>query len=153
MRIFTLILFSSVICEIVIGQSKSKIDSDLSNQNVSPTSVNSFPIFLKNFKQDTVFQLSNIKFPLVKITSQDNDDFIQTIHNSTIETTQWRYLSLRSDSTYESRKINAYTERYFIKNDTAHLFYQGVDNGIDVEFLFTLINNKWFLIKWIDLSD
>jgi hypothetical protein len=153
MRVIITILVALILIETANGQNNSKTNSLDSDQFASHNSLNGFSIFLKYFKQDSVFQLSHIKFPLEKVISKENTEYKYILQNTTIKTNQWRYMNLKYDSTNAIRRINAYKEKYFIKNDTAHLTYKGVNNGINVEFIFTLINSNWFLIKWIDLSD
>jgi len=132
-----------------------KKPSRLSTTNtIVANNLDSFPVFVKLFKTDSIFQLSRIKFPLTKETLEENDGTGTPERVTTeINSNQWIYLSLKYDSTYSTRDIDAYTEKLILSIDTAHLLYLGVNNGINVEFIFSRTNNNWYLTRLIDLSD
>lgn len=132
---------------LISGCSAQSNESEGTNSKIR-TNLDSFPDFLRRFKSDSVFQFSRIKFPLIKETFGDMDEKILIM----IDTINWSYLSLKHDSSYTTRKLNAYNEKMIIKRDSAHLLYQGIDNGINVEFIFAKINNKWYLSHWTDFS-
>jgi len=116
------------------------------------TNYNNFKSFLKRFKNDSVFQHSRIKFPLIKenLVGDLDEAKNETIQ---IDSSKWTYLTLHYDSSYATRKIDAYSEEILFSKDTAHLSYNGIDNGINVEFIFVNYDGIWYLIRWKDLSD
>ena len=110
-----------------------------------------FKIFLEKFKTDSTFQVSRISFPLTHEFIGESEDAETIVSN--IDTENWRYMPLKYDKSFATRRLDAYTEKYVTEKKSARLIYQGVDNGINVEFIFELKNEKWYLIRWNDFSD
>jgi hypothetical protein len=109
-----------------------------------------FKTFLDKFKTDSIFQHSRISFPLTYESIGDLDESENIVNK--IDSKDWRYLSLKYDESFATREIDAYTEKFVLEKNLARLLYQGVDNGINVEFIFELKNNKWYLKRWNDFS-
>jgi hypothetical protein len=113
--------------------------------------VEDIKVFIIRFKTDSIFQHSRIIFPLTHETIGDLDEAQNIIDR--IDSKNWRYIDFKYDPLYETRKTNAFTEKFVITKNSAQLLYQGVDNGINVEFIFELKDNNWYLTRWNDLSD
>lgn len=123
-----------------------------SNKNSSKNlKAEDFKTFVERFKTDSTFQFSRIVFPLTQESSGDMDDVGKKIDR--INSNDWRYLSLKYNQSFATRELDAYTEQIVNEKNTSHLLYQGVNNGINVEFVFELKNKKWYLIRWNDFSN
>ncbi|MBS1656237.1 MAG: DUF4348 domain-containing protein [Bacteroidetes bacterium] len=137
--------------------------SDSQNTNPKPTSLDStshslvntteaFDSFFVHFKNDSSFQLSRIKFPLTEeYLDETKNDVIQK--KKIINKKDWEYDNFYWDSSYVKRPVGGYRQKVLIGTDTARVQSIGVENGINIELLFALINNKWFLIKYSDNSN
>jgi hypothetical protein len=109
-----------------------------------------FNVFINRFKSDSTFQHSRIQFPLTQEFRSDVLEAENIIRR--IESPDWRFLPLHYDESFAHREMNAYKEVIIIEKNTARLMYHGVDNGINVEFIFESIDGHWYLIRWNDFS-
>jgi hypothetical protein len=110
-----------------------------------------FKAFIISFKTDSIFQHSRIIFPLTHEIIGDLDEAENIIDK--IDSKNWRYIDFKYDPKYETRETDAFTEKFIVDKSSAKLLYQGVDNGINVEFIFEMKDNNWYLTRWNDLSD
>ena len=102
-----------------------------------------FNDFFKKFKSDSKFQVSRVLFPLKY--QMNNDDF--ELADYTISKDKYKVLKLnnKADEKYLKRIIS-------INKQKATLQQRGLDNGIYIDYIFELKDNKWFLKTWIDQS-
>ncbi|MFD2940393.1 DUF4348 domain-containing protein [Flavobacterium notoginsengisoli] len=123
--VFTMSLSSSIYAQ------KNKIASE------------DFNDFFKKFNSDSKFQVSRVLFPLKY--QMNNDDF--ELADYTISKDKYKVLKLnnKADEKYLKRIIS-------INKQKATLQQRGLDNGIYIDYIFELKDNKWFLKTWIDQS-
>jgi Domain of unknown function (DUF4348) len=112
-----------------------------------------FSEFIEKFSKDSLFQISRIKFPL-KITWQRiqedlemEKDSIFFMKKATFELIDFRKKKSNTQLDNWEQKRNIYE-----KHNSATILYQGVDNGIIVEYLFKRENEKWILTEIFDRS-
>ncbi|GAB3517347.1 hypothetical protein GCM10027442_36500 [Emticicia fontis] len=100
-----------------------------------------FNTFLKRFCTEKDFQLSRIKYPLTSKYYEIDTD------KPTIKITQkgeWEFSDLiRKDYI---KKVSRKHSKKYILNITID------ETGVDVNYIFELINGKWFLTTTIDHS-
>lgn len=102
-----------------------------------------FNTFFKKFNADPKFQISRVVFPLKY--KMNNDDLELTNYTVTKEKYKTLNLNNKADEKYLKSTLS-------IKKNTATLQQRGLDNGIYVDYIFELKDNKWFLKTWIDES-
>ncbi|KAF2326732.1 DUF4348 domain-containing protein [Flavobacterium ginsenosidimutans] len=102
-----------------------------------------FNAFFKKFNADQKFQTSRVVFPLKY--KMNNDDFELTDYTMTKEKYKALNLNNKADEKYLKRTIS-------VKKNKAILQQRGLDNGIYVDYIFELKENKWFLKTWVDES-
>ena len=150
-KIFQNILLIALLC---IGlNANAKIDMNnkivlcnasnvvLCNEVCEKDSVSSF---FNRFCADSNFQYSRVIFPVkctVKMDAYDEPDIEETI-----EKKNWKYsnfLNLPTNYLIEIERVN---------ETTFKLNLQIEDTGVYVDYLFELIDCKWYLVKIIDAS-
>ena len=109
-----------------------------------------FNTFLKRFNQDSIFQISRIKFPL-KITESDPDQDYETIER-VIQLKNFKKLNFEYPKDALTREYDRYTRNIRIEKDSAVIEIRGIDNGIYSDIIFEKINGKWKLKTWNDQS-
>ncbi len=130
--------------------SKDEVDSaNLKNSVPIEQPDDTFEEFFQKFKQDSVFQINRIRFPL-KITIID---ITENVSQDWMQQQEWNYLDFHYDESFADRKIDAYTQEILINPDSTLLKYRGVDNGIYINYVFYLIDEKWTLISFEDYSN
>ncbi|AWK05922.1 hypothetical protein HYN56_17500 [Flavobacterium crocinum] len=107
------------------------------------TTVEDFNIFFDKFNSDSKFQVSRVIFPLKY--QVNNEDFELTDYTMSKDKYKVLTLNRKSDEKYLKRTLS-------IKKHKATLQQRGLDNGIYVDYIFELKDNKWFLKTWIDQS-
>ena len=107
------------------------------------TASEDFNTFFKKFNADQKFQISRVVFPLKY--KMNNDDFELTDYTMTKEKYKVLNLNNKADEKYLKRTIS-------VKKNKAILQQRGLDNGIYVDYIFELKDNKWFLKTWVDES-
>ena len=107
-----------------------------------------FDSFLDIFITDSVFQLKRIQFPLkssiISETSELKADFIKR--------KDWEFNTLYLNEKYKSRIYDNF-KREMRQTDERLFCWEGIENGINVEFKFKRIGKIWFLIEYNDFSD
>lgn len=112
------------------------------DKNTSPSSsLESFEEFKKKFISDSVFQKNHIAFPLY-VANYDIDaaGFI----SSRLSANDWAYMNFELKKQY-SFKIKSV-------GDTIKMNVQMAENGVSVDYLFTIIKNNWMLVGVLDQS-
>lgn len=107
------------------------------------TASEDFNAFFKKFNTDPKFQISRVVFPLKY--KMNNDDLELTNYTMTKEKYKTLNLNNKADEKYLKSTLS-------IKKNTATLQQRGLDNGIYIDYIFELKDNKWFLKTWIDES-
>jgi len=136
---------------ILTTQFSCRFISKSTNDSSRDLKTEDFNAFIERFKTDSTFQYSRISFPLTHESIGDLDEAENIIDQ--IDSKDWQYLSLKYDQSFATRELDAYTEKIVVAKSTSRLLYQGVDNGINVEFVFELKDKIWYLIRWNDFSD
>lgn len=65
----------------------------------------------------------------------------------------WRHLDFEYQDEYAKREIDAYTQVTEMYTDSAKIQLRGVDNGIRIDYEFTKVNERWFLVSKKDYSN
>ena len=115
---------------------------------------NEFYTFFDRFKNDSLFQTNRIDFPLkVEIIQETDENGKDIFSNTLINKDQWKYNTFQWDSTFMVRELDKYSQRIEIINDSAIVYWEGIDNGLDIRLIFLKLDNNWFFEKHLDLSD
>lgn len=101
-----------------------------------------FESFIEKFSLDSLFQESRIVFPLKKKYLKEN---LTAVEKLVVEKDWWRVVLEATDD---------YSMRYFEKEKENQGFveFTGIENGINITYVFELKNGEWFLVKIEDLS-
>ncbi|MDQ6530562.1 DUF4348 domain-containing protein [Flavobacterium sp. LHD-85] len=102
-----------------------------------------FNDFFKKFNADPKFQVSRVIFPLKY--KANNDDFELIDYTMTKEKYKVLHLNNKADEKYLKRTLS-------VKKNKATLEQRGLDNGIYIDYIFELKDNKWFLKTFVDQS-
>jgi hypothetical protein len=106
-----------------------------------------FNNFVYKFIGDSVFQISRIKFPL-KSQQWDMDE----VDSSRIERKDWKIIRLFGGQEYRPQIYDNF-KREMRDTDERLFCWEGVENGINVEYRFNRINRQWFLTEYNDFSN
>jgi|GEM_PF-1931506 len=109
---------------------------DMQDSEVNQSDID-FDIFLKKMSKDTLFQLSRIKFPIIKKNLTENGE-----EESTIVYDAWEYMDFENVEGVQ-REILAPTE--LIK----HVRFFDPEIAIEVIYVFHELEGKWFLVKTV----
>lgn len=102
-----------------------------------------FNEFFKKFNADPKFQVSRVIFPLKY--KANNEDFELIDYTMTKEKYKVLHLNNKADEKYLKRTLS-------VKKNKATLQHRGLDNGIYIDYIFELKDNKWFLKTLVDQS-
>lgn len=102
-----------------------------------------FNEFFKKFNSDPKFQITRVIFPLKY--KANNEDFELSDYTMTKEKYKVLHLNNKADERYLKRTL-------LVKKNKATLEERGVDNGIYIDYIFELKDNKWFLKTFDDQS-
>ncbi|KAF2510611.1 DUF4348 domain-containing protein [Flavobacterium foetidum] len=102
-----------------------------------------FNVFFKKFNGDPKFQVSRVIFPLKY--QMNNDDFELSDYTMSKESYKILKLDNKADETHLKRTVS-------IKKNKATIQQRGLNNGIYIDYIFELKDDKWFLKTWIDQS-
>ncbi|WP_343706431.1 DUF4348 domain-containing protein [Flavobacterium sp.] len=102
-----------------------------------------FNEFFKKFNADAKFQVSRVIFPLKY--KANNDDFELTDYTMAKEGYKVLHLNNKGDEKYLKRTL-------LVKKNKVTLEQRGLDNGIYIDYIFELKDNKWFLKTFDDQS-
>ena len=114
-------------------------------------SIENFSAFFIRFKEDSIFQIERIKFPLETEYTEQSIKDVET-KKKLIKLKDWEFDSFYWDSGYAKRQLDAYTQRIESLGDTTKILWEGVSNGINIELIFILVDKKWYLLKHLDYS-
>lgn len=119
---------------------------DTEKTNLS--TIEDFNDFFYKFRNDSVFQLNRVKFPL-KFEGLSDDYTKEEIAD--IKKSDWHFHQFFSNEEYYV-EISRTTTVKEPETGTRLVSFNGIENGIYVSYEFKLIDTKWVLIKWIDRS-
>jgi hypothetical protein len=148
-----LLLFSFVSCKTETKNESNTITFENSkdeNSNKEGKSDEDFNTFLKKFNQDSIFQISRIKFPL-KVNESDPDQDYETIERI-IQLKDFTKLNFEYPKDALNKDYDRYTRNIKIEKDSAVIEIRGIENGIHSDIIFEKKNGKWKLKTWNDQS-
>jgi hypothetical protein len=106
-----------------------------------------FNDFILRFITDSSFQLDRVKFPL-KSQQWDLDE----VDSTRIEKKDWNVVRLFGGEQYRSQIYDNFNKE--MRDTDERLFcWEGVENGINVEYRFNRIDGLWYLTEFNDYSD
>lgn len=117
--------------------------SSVTLAQTAKTASEDFNEFFKKFNADSKFQISRVIFP-VKYRA-NNDDFELSDYTMAKEGYKVLHLNNKADEKYLKRT-------FLVKKNKVTLQERGLDNGIYIDYVFELKDNKWFLKTWVDKS-
>lgn len=108
----------------------------------------SFDQFFVSFSKDSLFQKKRITFPLMYC-SFDIEDNMDTVY---VESEDWDFIDFSLDNEAKNREIDAYD--VVIKKGKKDVVYRrvGIDNGININYYFSLNETNWYLVKIVNKS-
>ena len=117
--------------------------SSVTLAQTSKATLEDFNEFFKKFNSDPKFQITRVIFPLKY--KANNEDFELSDYTMTKEKYKVLHLNNKADERYLKRTL-------LVKKNKATLEERGVDNGIYIDYIFELKDNKWFLKTFDDQS-
>lgn len=106
-----------------------------------------FDDFIYKFISDSLYQLDRIKFPLK---SQQWD--LEEVDSTRIERNNWKTVRLFWGEQYRPQVYDNF-KREMRDTDERLFCWEGIENGINVEYRFSRIMGRWYLTEFTDLSD
>jgi hypothetical protein len=104
-----------------------------------------FDDFIYKFISDSLYQLDRIKFPLRSMQA-DSDD------SGTINKADWKIVRLFGAEEYKAQLYDNFKGQ--LRDTDERLFcWEGVENGINVQYWFRTIDGRWYLTGYMDFSD
>jgi hypothetical protein len=110
----------------------------------------SFESFILEFSRNPEFQLTRVSFPLDYTYHQIVPD---TLLNKRLIEHEWAHIEFPPDSVTMRNGTGAY-QSGMVKNGAMEVIIHrsGIDNGMNIEFYFTKIRSKWYLVKIVNIS-
>lgn len=112
------------------------------------TTKENFGDFVYRFIADSVFQLERIKFPLKSSIQTD----LNEVDTKAIEKNDWKIVRLFGNEEYRSQIYDNF-KRELRDTDERLFCWEGVENGIYVEYKFQRLGGLWYLTEYNDFSD
>lgn len=110
-----------------------------------------FETFFVKFRSDSIFQKNRVIFPHEYVYfDSESDEYKEA--TDLISEEDWHFDPFLWDSSYAKRETDAFTQRVHKYSDTTKVYYEGVDNGINIQLIFICKKGKWYFSKTIDLS-
>jgi len=106
-----------------------------------------FEDFIYKFISDSLYQLDRIKFPL-KSQQWDSDE----VDSTRIERDNWKTVRLFWGEQYRPQIYDNF-KREMRDTDERLFCWEGIENGINVEYRFNRIKGQWYLTEFNDFSD
>lgn len=137
---FSLVLFSCKESDDIAKQNEISPKSTLYKSSISKEN---FDVFFSKFSSDSLFQSSRIKFPLRnEIYNSDTNGYeVSNIH---IE--KWKFFNIKKLPSNYIRKLSNKDVFKYVLN------IQILDTGVNVDYIFMALNEKWILVNIIDSS-
>lgn len=114
---------------------------------INDKSKENFDNFIHKFIADSLFQLDRIKFPLNSIQSN-----IDEADSTTIQKKDWKIVRLFGREEYRPQIYDNF-KRELRDTDERLFCWEGIDNGIYVEYKFQRLGGLWYLTEYNDYSD
>ncbi len=106
-----------------------------------------FDNFIYKFISDSLYQLDRIKFPL-KSQQWDSDE----VDSTRIEKSNWKTVRFFWGEQYRPQIYDNF-KREMRDTDERLFCWEGIENGINVEYRFSRIKGLWYLTEFNDFSD
>jgi hypothetical protein len=106
-----------------------------------------FEDFIYKFISDSLYQLDRIKFPL-KSQQWDSDK----VDSTRIEKDNWKTVRLFWGEEYRPQIYDNF-KREMRDSDERLFCWEGIENGINIEYRFNRIKGRWYLTEFSDFSD
>jgi hypothetical protein len=106
-----------------------------------------FDHFILKFISDSLYQLDRVKFPL-KSQQWDSD----AVDSTRIEKEEWKNIRLFWGDQYRPQIYDNF-KREMRDTDERLFCWEGIENGINVEYRFSRIKGLWYLMEFNDFSD
>ncbi|MDR6969018.1 hypothetical protein J2X31_003044 [Flavobacterium arsenatis] len=115
---------------------------------IQSTCKEDFDSFFEKFATDSLFQKKHVDFPIMKYYSDEDfplDMMENMIDEESFEAIYFQHNTRRTNDTYE----------IIIKKETDSVscYKRGINNPINIEYIFTCKKNSWFLVKIVDNTD
>lgn len=107
-----------------------------------------FDNFIYKFISDSLFQLDRITFPLKSSVQTDSGEEDSTL----IERKDWKTVRLFGQEEYRPQIYDNF-KRELRDTDERLFCWEGIDNGIYVEYKFQRLGGLWYLTEYNDYSD
>lgn len=135
------------------NNSQAKIEISKSSKHttylVTEVQIENFQLFLMNFQKDSIFQINRIKFP-IKYYIYESGSYMDESGN-VIDLNNREVIINENDWKYQN--LVEYKKIISKPNDNEYnLELQIEDTGVSVNYIFKLINDKWYLIEIKDES-
>ena len=106
-----------------------------------------FDDFIYHFIRDSLFQLDRINFPLKSVQSD-----LENVDSTRIKRKDWKTVRLFGAEEYKAQIYDNFKKE--LRDTDERLFcWEGIDNGINVQYKFARIGGLWYLIEYNDFSD
>lgn len=148
---FLLLLLLVCCCKPNTVNNHSISGKDVINSYDSATGLkgtDGFREFFKRFAIDSMFQKHRIQFPLTYLYYAD---YVDTLISEQIKSEDWHYINFADDSLVAEQKVDAY-DIMFRTTGSEQVEYvrTGIDNGINVTYVFRKEGKHWILTEIID---
>ena len=100
----------TVIFIIILAGCTNNPHTTVSNVNSKSSDSEEFDKFLTKFNNDSVFQISNIKFPFLIESYEMGDNGEDIPVQEFIDRTEWNIINLQYKDDYRHSKVDAYTQ-------------------------------------------
>ena len=106
-----------------------------------------FDDFIYKFISDSLYQLDRIKFPL-----KSQHWYSDEVDSTRIERDNWKTVRLFWGEQYRPQIYDNF-KREMRDTDERLFCWEGIENGINVEYRFNRIKGLWYLTEFNDFSD
>jgi len=107
-----------------------------------------FDNFIYKFVSDSLFQLDRITFPLKSSNQTDSGEEDTRL----IEKKDWKIVRLFGQEEYRPQIYDNF-KRELRDTDERLFCWEGIENGIYVEYKFQRLGGLWYLTEYNDFSD
>jgi hypothetical protein len=112
------------------------------------TAKEKFDDFVYKFIADSSFQLERIKFPLKSSIQPDLDE----VDTKALAKKDWKIVRLFGQQEYRPQIYDNF-KRELRDTDERLFCWEGIENGIYVEYKFQRLSGLWYLTEYNDFSD
>jgi hypothetical protein len=119
------------------------------SEKLSDSVDSSFDSFIKKFNSDSMFQMTRIKFPLKTTSYKVDTDTDTTFYINNDNFQRLDFYDNRNQSKVKAWKTTAKVNE---QGKDGQILLQGIENGIDIVYLFEKIDGEWTLVAVEDRS-